>query len=285
MEKEAEAATQKKWKENQDKKTLEEYKANRSSVGKVMDLFSREHAQEIGYAAEKKVEAHLKERRIENEIKARKKTEPLLIQNDLNLKEGKINEAMHADREKKYLGKMERMSTPIEQKVGGAVKREANSTFDILNEVMTSPEARNKINAQRVKEGKPITSAMEGNTIAATFARGLAQTNEQLHTRPPKAKPSIFSGATVEPAFSGQEMHRLPTSPSFYGVVPSARQPRAAKGAKGKAPSLAQKSGSQINFGGSAPISFGGGGYGLFGNSRPAPVPAPQPQKQPRKKR
>lgn len=262
-------------KENRDKQTLEDYNNNRSKVGKAMDLFSREHAQELGYKVEKKIEGHLTERRAEKELENKRRIEPLLIQNDKDLREGKISKEMHTVRKKQYIQKMED-TMPIEQKIGGVVKREANSAFGILNEAMTSPKGRADINRQRVASGKePLTSAMEGNSIAATFARGIASTTQQLREKPAKSQPMIFTRGSVAPAFVGSNMNTLPTSSSFYGVMPSARQPRAAKGAKGKAGQLAQKSGSQIDFGGIAPISFGGAGFGLFGRGQPAPTPPP----------
>ena len=276
-------------KENRDKKTLEDYKNNRGAVGKAMDMFSRTHTQEMGYAAEKKVEGYLTKRREEKKLENKKRIEPLRIQNDQNLKEGKINKEMHAVREKQYLEKMEDI-TPLEEKIGKGVKREANSAFGILNEAMTSPEGRKKINEQRVKEGKaPLQSAMDDNSIAATFARGVASTSKQLHTKPAKSQPAIFTRGTEAPKFSGAAMHSLPTSSSFLGVgVGIVAAPRKGKGSRS---AVSQKGGNPINFGGvggggfgggGAPISFGSG-FGLFGRGQPAPAPAPAPVK--RKKR
>jgi len=285
----AEEAKKKREKEESTKKTLEDYKNNRGAVGKVMDMFSRTHTQEMGYAAEQKVEGYLTKRREEKKLENKKRIEPLLIQNDQNLKEGIINKEMHAVREKQYLEKMEDI-TPLEEKIGKGVKREATSAFGILNEMATSPEARNKINAQRVKEGKaPLQSAMDDNSIAATFARGVASTSKQLHTKPAKSQPAIFTRGTEAPKFSGAAMHSLPTSSSFYGVgVGTVAAPRKGKGSRS---GVSQKGGNPINFGGvggggfgggGAPISFGSG-FGLFGRGQPAPAPAPAPVK--RKKR
>jgi hypothetical protein len=285
----AEEAKKKREKEESTKKTLEDYKNNRGAVGKVMDMFSRTHTQEMGYAAEQKVEGYLTKRREEKKLENKKRIEPLLIQNDQNLKEGIINKEMHAVREKQYLEKMEDI-TPLEEKIGKGVKREATSAFGILNEMATSPEARNKINAQRVKEGKaPLQSAMDDNSIAATFARGVASTSKQLHTKPAKSQPAIFTRGTEAPKFSGAAMHSLPTSSSFYGVgVGTVAAPRKGKGSRS---GVSQKGGNPINFGGvggggfgggGAPITFGSG-FGLFGRGQPAPAPAPAPVK--RKKR
>jgi phosphopantetheine adenylyltransferase len=250
-----------------------------------MDMFSRTHTQEMRYAAEQKVEGYLTKRREEKKLENKKRIEPLLIQNDQNLKEGIINKEMHAVREKQYLEKMEDI-TPLEEKIGKGVKREATSAFGILNEMATSPEARNKINAQRVKEGKaPLQSAMDDNSIAATFARGVASTSKQLHTKPAKSQPAIFTRGTEAPKFSGAAMHSLPTSSSFYGVgVGTVAAPRKGKGSRS---GVSQKGGNPINFGGvggggfgggGAPISFGSG-FGLFGRGQPAPAPAPVKRK------
>jgi hypothetical protein len=264
-----EAEIEAKRKENRDKQTLEDYKKNRGAVGKVMDMFSREHTQELGYKVEKKIEGHLAARRAEKELENKRRIEPLLIQNDQNLREGKITPEMHTIREKQYLEKMEDI-TPLEEKIGKGVKREANSAFGILNEIATSPEGRNKINAQRVKEGKaPLKSAMDDNSIAATFARGVASTSKQLHTKPAKSQPAIFTRASEAPKFSGAAMHTLPTSSSFYGVgVGTVAAPRKGKGSRS---GVSQKGGNPINFGGVGgvggnPISFGGGNsFALFG--------------------
>ena len=64
-------------KENRDKKTLEDYKNNRGAVGKAMDMFSRTHTQEMGYAAEKKVEGYLTKRREEKKLENKKRIEQI----------------------------------------------------------------------------------------------------------------------------------------------------------------------------------------------------------------
>jgi len=218
-------------------------------------------------------------------LENKKQFEPLLIQNDQNLREGKISKEMHKVREKQYLEKMQDI-TPLEEKIGKGVKREAGAAFGILNEAMTSPEGRRKINEQRVKEGKePLSSAMDDNSISATFARGLASTSKQLHTKPAKSQPAIFTRGTEAPKFGGAAMHTLPTSGSFYGMgVGINTVPRKGKGSRS---GVSQKGGNPINFGGVGGVGFGGGGapiafgsgFGLFGRGQPAPAPAPVKRK------
>jgi hypothetical protein len=240
----------------------EEYffkKGQRGTMGLIKDIVSHPHdtAQEIGYAVEKKVGQYTKQRSEFERKNAEEKVKPQRWENDKKLNEGKISREMHEIRAKQLDEKVEKMSTPIEQKVGGAVKREANSAFGIINEVMTSPEKRKELK----KAG--VTSAFEGNTIAATFARGVASTTKQLQEKPAKHQPMIFSGATVAPSrkeFGGKGTRK--TSPTKGTVV-----------SKGKAPG--------VNFGGGAfgsPIAFNAaaGRFSLFGGGQPAPAPAPK---------
>lgn len=240
----------------------EEYffkKGQRGTMGLIKDIVSHPHdtAQEIGYAVEKKVGQYTKQRGEFERTNAEEKIKPQRWENDKKLNEGKISREMHEIRAKQLDEKVEKMSMPIEQKIGGAVKREANSAFGIINEVMTSPEKRKEMK----KAG--VVSNFEGNTIAATFARGVASASKQLHEKPAKSQPMIFSGATVAPSrkeFGGKGTRK--SSPTKGTVV-----------SKGKSPG--------VNFGGSSfgsPIAFNAasGRFSLFGRGQPAPAPAPK---------
>jgi hypothetical protein len=236
-------------------------------MGTLKNIISHPHdaAQELGYAVEKKVGQHTFESKQAARASAASKLTPEYAANDQKYREGKISKEMHEMRAKQLDQKFEKMSTPLSHKVAGGLAVEAGAAFGILNESFTSPEGKKLA----VASGKP--RAMEGNTITATFARGIASTVEQAQKKP---KHSVV----------GQVWHQdiLP---------PPSRKEFGGKGTRKTTPTK----GTVVSKGKTPGINFGGGGFGspiafgstisrspammgnLFGRGQPEPAPAPAP--------
>ena len=247
-------------KRNQEMKADYTAGSSRGTMGLLKDILTHPHdtAQEIGYAVEKKVAQRGMERKQATMDSAAKHLEPEYRANDQKLQEGKISREMHELRAKQLDQKFEKMSTPIEQRVGRGIVREASGALDIFNEAMTSPERQKEINRKRISEGKePIQSVKEGNSIIATFARGVSETNKQLHEKPSKNQPAIFGGATPSP------------NPKVFGGGKGIRNISPTKGTV-----ISRSKGYGIQFGGTATpgaTSVFGNPLGFLGSTAPQP--------------